>query len=122
MRRSIKGIFISAIASALLLTGCSAGQSSTESRREKVSFENVPERFADGDGAKIKVIRKIGGDDHTAQYLAGAKEEGEALGFQVDTYTANGDTAKFHDAIAQALEEDYDGYIISHGDDASNCE
>ncbi|MCY9004336.1 sugar ABC transporter substrate-binding protein [Peribacillus frigoritolerans] len=120
MRRSIKGIFISAIASALLLTGCSAGQSSTESKKEeKVSFENVPERFADGDGAKIKVIRKIGGDDHTAQYLAGAKEEGEGLGFQVDTYTANGDTAKFHDAIAQALEEDYDGYIISHGDDAA---
>lgn len=120
MRRSIKGIFISAIASALLLTGCSTGQSSTESKKEeKVSFENVPERFADGDGARIKVIRKIGGDDHTAQYLAGAKEEGEALGFQVDTYTANGDTAKFHDAIAQALEEDYDGYIISHGDDAA---
>ncbi|MBT2664777.1 sugar ABC transporter substrate-binding protein [Bacillus sp. ISL-4] len=120
MRRSIKGICISAIASALLLTGCSTGESSTESKKEeKVSFENVPERFADGDGAKIKVIRKIGGDDHTAQYLAGAKEEGEALGFQVDTYTANGDTAKFHDAIAQALEEDYDGYIISHGDDAA---
>ena len=32
-------------------------------------------------------------------------------------FTANGDTAKFHDAIAQALEEDYDGFIISHGDD-----
>ncbi len=80
MKRSIKGIFISAIASALLLTGCSTGQSSTESKKEeKVSFENVPERFADGDGARIKVIRKIGGDDHTAQYLAGAKEEGEAL-------------------------------------------
>ena len=104
----------------MLLTGCSSGQSTAEAKKdEKVSFENVPERFAKGEGAKIKVIRKIGGDDHTAQYLAGAKEEGEALGFQVDTFTANGDTAKFHDAIAQALEEDYDGYIISHGDDAA---
>ncbi|WP_057913961.1 sugar ABC transporter substrate-binding protein [Peribacillus muralis] len=120
MRKSIKAAFITAIASALLLTGCSAGQSSTESKKEeKVSFENVPERFADGQGAKIKVIRKIGGDDHTAQYLAGAKEEGESLGLQVDTYTANGDTAKFHDAIAQAMQQDYDGYIISHGDDAA---
>ena len=35
MRRSIKGIFISAIASALLLTGCSTGQSSTESKKKK---------------------------------------------------------------------------------------
>lgn len=121
MRKSIfKGAFVSVIASALLLTGCSSGQGTGEAKKEeKVSFENVPERFAKGEGAKIKVIRKIGGDDHTAQYLAGAKEEGEALGFQVDTYTANGDTAKFHDAIVQALEEDYDGYIISHGDDAA---
>ncbi|MFJ7849308.1 sugar ABC transporter substrate-binding protein [Peribacillus sp. NPDC097264] len=116
----LKGAFVSVIASALLLTGCSSGQSTGEAKKEeKVSFENVPERFAKGEGAKIKVIRKIGGDDHTAQYLAGAQEEGEALGFQVDTFTANGDTAKFHDAIAQALEEDYDGYIISHGDDAA---
>lgn len=121
MKKSIiKGVFVSVIASALLLTGCSSGQSTGEAKKEeKVSFENVPKRFAEGEGAKIKVIRKIGGDDHTAQFLAGAKEEGESLGFQVDTYTANGDTAKFHDAIAQALEEDYDGYIISHGDDAA---
>lgn len=121
MKKSIiKGVFVSVIASALLLTGCSSGQSTGEAKKEeKVSFENVPKRFAKGEGAKIKVIRKIGGDDHTAQFLAGAKEEGESLGFQVDTYTANGDTAKFHDAIAQALEEDYDGYIISHGDDAA---
>ena len=121
MRKSIfRGAVVSVIASALFLTGCSSGQSTGEAKKaENVSFENVPERFAKGEGAKIKVIRKIGGDDHTAQYLAGAKEEGEALGFQVDTYTANGDTAKFHDAIAQALEEDYDGYIISHGDDAA---
>ncbi|MFB8736168.1 hypothetical protein ACEQPO_28570 [Bacillus sp. SL00103] len=71
------------------------------------------EAIRKGTGAKIKVIRKIGGDDHTAQFLAGTKAEGEALGFTVDVYTANGDTAKFHDAISQALEENYDGFIIS---------
>ncbi|WP_110926188.1 sugar ABC transporter substrate-binding protein [Bacillus massiliglaciei] len=119
MRKTIfKRAAVAAIASALLLTGCSSSTSEAK-KEEKVSFENVPERFAEGQGAKIKVIRKIGGDDHTAQFLAGAKEEGESLGFQVDTYTANGDTAKFHDAIAQSLQEDYDGYIISHGDDAA---
>ncbi|MGE6630489.1 substrate-binding domain-containing protein [Bacillus sp. NPDC077027] len=103
----------------LVLTGCGAGSSagSKAKSNEKVSFDNVPKRFAKGQGAKIKVIRKIGGDDHTAQFLAGAKAEGEEMGFTVDVYTANGDTAKFHDAIAQALEENYDGIIISHGDD-----
>lgn len=113
--------FIFILAFTLLLTGCSSSGDSTESAASKgnpdVSLENVPARFAEGEGVKIKVIRKIGGDDHTAQFLAGAKEEGEALGFTVDVFTANGDTAKFHDAIAQGLTEDYDGFIISHGDD-----
>lgn len=122
MRKNIiKRTIVSALTATLLLTGCASGQSTggSEKNNEKVSFENVPERFAKGQGAKIKVIRKIGGDDHTAQFLAGAKEEGEALGFQVDIFTANGDTAKFHDAIQQSLQENYDGYIISHGDDAA---
>ncbi|WP_332691699.1 sugar ABC transporter substrate-binding protein [Halalkalibacter lacteus] len=118
----LKRALIPAIA-AVLLTGCGA-ESSTEqvSTDENISFENVPERFANGEETKIKVIRKIGGDDHTAQFLAGAKEEGESLGFTVDVITANGDSARFHDAIAQALAENYDGFIISHGDDAATVE
>ncbi|WP_374722595.1 sugar ABC transporter substrate-binding protein [Peribacillus tepidiphilus] len=119
MRKTVfKGLLVPVLAASLLITGCS-NNSSAEPVKEKPSgpIENVPERFANGEEVKIKVIRKIGGDDHTAQYLAGAKEEGEALGFKVDVFTANGDSAKFHDAIAQSLEEDYDGFIISHGDD-----
>ncbi|WP_246945396.1 sugar ABC transporter substrate-binding protein [Bacillus pinisoli] len=121
MRKTLKGLVVTALSATLLLTGCVSGGGSAEptNSNEKVTFENVPERFAEGQGAKIKVIRKIGGDDHTAQFLAGAKEEGEALGFQVDVLTANGDTAKFHDAIAQTIEEDYDGVVLSHGDDAA---
>ncbi|MFH7817844.1 sugar ABC transporter substrate-binding protein [Neobacillus thermocopriae] len=117
-RKFFKTTLVSALAVSLLLTGCaSGGDSKQASGNKKVSIEGVPERFAKGDPVKIKVVRKIGGDDHTAQFLAGAKEEGEALGFQVDVFTANGDTAKFHDAINQALNQNYDGFIISHGDD-----
>lgn len=112
----LKSTFVSAIAATLLLTGCGAGGESKQTSGN-TTIEGVPERFAKGDQPKIKVIRKIGGDDHTAQFLAGAKQEGEALGFTVDVFTANGDTAKFHDAINQALSQDYDGYVISHGDD-----
>ncbi|WP_113928818.1 sugar ABC transporter substrate-binding protein [Bacillus sp. P14.5] len=119
----LKRAAVSAVAMTLLLTGCSSGGSTEPAKgNEKVSFENVPEKFADGNDMKIKVIRKIGGDDHTAQFLAGAKSEGEAMGFKVDVFSANGDTAKFHDSIAQGLQEDYDGFIISHGDDAATVE
>jgi simple sugar transport system substrate-binding protein len=117
-RNFFKSTIVSALAATLLLTGCASGEETKQATaHKKVSLEGVPEKFTNGDQLKIKVIRKIGGDDHTAQFLAGAKEEGEALGLQVDVFTANGDTAKFHDAINQALDQDYDGFIISHGDD-----
>lgn len=116
-RNLLKSTLVSALAATLLLTGCASGEEANQASGKKVSLEGVPEKFTNGDQLKIKVIRKIGGDDHTAQFLAGAKEEGEALGLQVDVFTANGDTAKFHDAINQALDQDYDGFIISHGDD-----
>lgn len=125
---------------ALALTACTGGSgkagsntnadantsqpaNSTEETKNTETSGQIPEKIAgDKDGVKIMVVRKIGGDDHTAQFLAGAKQEGEAMGFKVDTFSANGDTAKFHDAIAQALAKDYDGFVISHGDDAATVE
>ncbi|MEG0286912.1 MAG: sugar ABC transporter substrate-binding protein [Vagococcus sp.] len=101
------------------LVGCGSGSSSKG--KEATDFpESTPEALKKE--TKIMVIRKIGGDDHTAQYLAGAKSEGESLGFTVDTFSANGDTAKFHDAIKQAGDKKYDGVIISHGDDAATAQ
>ena len=123
MKKSfLKAAATTALAFSLLLTGCTSNSGGTQSTSTNVNFENVPERFAKGEGAKIKVIRKIGGDDHTAQFLAGAKEEGESLGFTVDIFTANGDTARFHDAIEQALNQDFDGFVISHGDDPATVD
>ena len=107
-------------AAVIVLAGC--GDSESSQAEADVKLDGVPERFATGEGAKIKVIRKIGGDDHTAQYLAGVQEEGEALGFDVDVFTANGDTASYHDAISQAIDADYDGLILSHGDDAATVD
>lgn len=108
-----------------VFTGCSSKSNSSEGTSgKKVEYsKNIPEKIAKKDGGvKIMVIRKIGGDDHTAQFLAGAKKEGESMGFKVDTFTANGDTAKFHDAVNQAVEKGYDGVILSHGDDAATVD
>lgn len=124
MKFKVMTRFVAAVmAVSLVLAGCSAGGDSAQSKPnvDKSSIENLPQPIA-GKDVKVMVIRKIGGDDHTAQFLAGAKQEGESMGFTVDTYSANGDTAKFHDAIAQALEKNYDGVIISHGDDAATVD
>ncbi|WP_100403571.1 sugar ABC transporter substrate-binding protein [Bacillus sp. FJAT-42315] len=122
MKKWVKKLAVSSVALTLLLTGCSTSEQGASSEKKNEKIENVPERFANGEDVKVKVIRKIGGDDHTAQFLAGAKQEGEALGFTVDVFTANGDTAKFHDAIAQAANQDYDGVVLSHGDDAATVD
>ncbi|MGZ9586922.1 sugar ABC transporter substrate-binding protein [Paenibacillus marinisediminis] len=121
-RQLFSKMLLSLMVVVLVATGCSTGDGGSKGSKGTTAVEGVPDKIAKDDQVKIMVIRKIGGDDHTAQYLAGAKQEGESMGFTVDTFSANGDTAKFHDAIAQSLEKDYDGFIISHGDDEATIE
>lgn len=117
------------LAGLFLLAGCSQDTGASNTSEEisansttQDSSTKIPETIANNDEIKIMVIRKIGGDDHTAQFLAGVTQEGKSMGITVDTYSANGDSAKFHDAINQAAEKDYDGFIISHGDDEATLE
>lgn len=120
--RKIRILFGLLMVFVIVITGCGQTKGgNTNGSGDKQSgskeVENLPEAIAAKKDIKIKVIRKIGGDDHTAQFLAGAKQEGESLGFKVDTFSANGDTAKFLDALDQAANSDYDGVVISHGED-----
>ncbi len=81
-------------------------------------FAQIPDPIANHQGPiKVAVIRNLGSDDHTNQFLAGAKEEGESLGFKVDTFITNGEDAKFQDYVTMAMNQDYDGVILSHGKD-----
>ena len=78
----------------------------------------VPAKIAGHQGViKVAVIRNLGSDDHTNQFLAGAKEEGESLGFKVDTFITNGEDAKFQDYATMVMNQDYDAVILSHGKD-----
>ncbi|QKS73140.1 sugar ABC transporter substrate-binding protein [Paenalkalicoccus suaedae] len=121
-----KWLLTSGLALAALLAGCGENEPATDAQEgatsNEASLEGVPDRFASDEDVTVRVIRKIGGDDHTAQFLAGVQEEGESLGFDVDVFTANGDTARFHDAIDQAITSQVDGLILSHGDDAATVE
>lgn len=74
-----------------------------------------PDQMADGQ-VKVAVIRNLAAGDHTQQFLEGCTLEGNAMGFVVDTFVTDGDNAKCQETIAQIVQQDYDGIILSHGE------
>ena len=78
----------------------------------------VPAVIANHEGpVRIAIIRNLGSDDNTTQFVAGAIQEGRKLGFKVSTFLSNGDDARFQDFVNQAISQKYDGIILSHGKD-----
>lgn len=75
----------------------------------------MPDQMADG-VVKVAVIRNLAAGDHTQQFLEGCTTEGLSLGFVVDTFVTDGDNAKCQETIAQVIQKDYDGIILSHGE------
>lgn len=92
-----------------------SGDNGTNQAETADLYEGTP--LAGKGEIKIAVIRNLGADEHTAQFLAGAVEEGKSLGFTVDTFTTDGNNAKFEDVFNQVLIGDYDGIVVSHGQD-----
>lgn len=85
---------------------------------EALKAAGVPDTFVGRETPlKIAVVRNLPSDDHTKQFLEGARTMGESLGMVVDTFIADNDDAKFQDLVAQAIQKGYDGLIISHGKD-----
>ncbi|AIN16902.1 periplasmic binding domain protein [Yersinia rochesterensis] len=83
----------------------------------------IPDAIANHEGQiKIAVIRNLGSDDNTTQFLSGVLKEGKKLGFKVDTFLSNGDDARFQDFVNQAISQKYDGIILSQGRDPYSTE
>jgi len=81
--------------------------------------EEIPEACIGAPGRigeeviKVAVIKNLGNDEHAAQILAGAIEEGESLGFEVTTMVTK-DHAEFEDQFNQVLIQDYDAIFYTH--------
>lgn len=127
----MKKVFAFMLVLMMILTAC--GQSTNETSKTKQEetkkgeikkeetnkdnkLEGVPEAIVNKeDGFKVAVVRNLPADDHTKQFLDGARSEGQSFGFKVDTFIADNDDAKFQELVAQAIQKNYDGLIISHG-------
>ncbi|WP_342471443.1 sugar ABC transporter substrate-binding protein [Metasolibacillus sp. FSL H7-0170] len=102
--------FMMMLLTGILLVAC--GSDDGKSSKGDAVIEGVPEGVQ---GVKIAVLRNLASDDHTKQFLDGARKEGEALGFKVDTHIVENNDAKFQELVSQITMQDYDGIIISHG-------
>jgi len=126
MKRKVSLLLVLVLLFSLFLVGCEQAPAPAETTAATTTAAATPaETTASGDsgipaaiaagGIKIAVIRNLTSDDHTKQFLEGAVSEGEAFGFKVDTMISDGDDAKFQDLVAQAINQGYDGLVISHG-------
>ena len=92
-----------------------SGEAAAPAEEETAEEVTIPEIFAGEEQITVAVIRNLPSDDHTKQFLDGARTEGESFGMTVDTFIADNDDAKFQELVAQAIIKGYDGLIISHG-------
>lgn len=105
------------IAITTFIAGCGGvEEQSSGSTVAGETIEGVPEAIQDD--ISVAVIRNLPSDDHTQQFLDGARTEGESFGFTVDTYISDGDDARFQDLVSQAIQGNYDGIVVSHGKDS----
>ena len=104
----------SSVSSEATSEAASSGTEATGDISELLS-KYMPDQMDDG-VVKVAVVRNLAAGDHTQQFLEGCKSEGEAMGFVVDTFVTDGDNAKCQETIAQVIQKDYDGIILSHGE------
>lgn len=76
----------------------------------------IPDRFNNADDpVEIALVRFIGDGAFMARYLAGAESQAEELGINITEYNARNDQAQFVTLLEQAIQQQPDAIIISHG-------
>lgn len=97
------------------LTACGGNEKTEDSGKipEEINGVTIPEKIQEGN-LRIAVIKNYGHDEHAAQILAGATQEGKSLGVQVDTFVTD-DDAQFADRFEEVLLKGYDGIFYTHG-------
>ena len=113
-----KIVWMSAIALTLaVVAGCARSKpvSSNSKEVDELLEKYMPAQMKNG-AVKVAVVRNLAAGDHTQQFLEGCTSEGKKLGFIVDTFVTDGDNAKCQETLAQVIQKDYDGIILSHGE------
>lgn len=118
----ILAVVLSIVIMSVMAAGCQNNQGgTTDTATPPANTNEDTPATTDTDttqvGGKIAVLRNMTNSDHTAQFFAGCISEGEAFGYKVDTFMSDGDDVKMQDLMEQALNQDYDIWIVSHANE-----
>lgn len=116
MKQILAIILAMAMIMSLAACGSSNAPAATTANQEPTTAAPAAPAAGESRG-KIAVIRNMQNSDHTAQFFQGCIEEGNALGYTVDTFMSDQDDVKMQDLMTQALSKDYDIWILSHANE-----
>ncbi len=77
--------------------------------------QDVPEAFAGDAAPTVIVVRQLADGAFMSRYLAGAGAMAEELGIEWKEFNARGDSAEMVTQLENAISEQPDGILISHG-------
>lgn len=128
--RATKALFVGAMMSSLLLVAaCSqddagtsneAAEAETETAEVEEAPSDKPAPF-DAGPVKIAIVQNSGAGDYFQQWTNGARQQAEAIGFDVQVYDAQADNAKQATDMETAIGSGVAGIIVDHGQADTMC-
>lgn len=129
--RATKALFAGAIiSSVLLVSACSqqdAATTTTETPEPATETAEVIEATSDlpapfdSGPVKIAIVQNSGAGDYFQQWTNGARQQAEAIGFDVQVYDAQADNAKQATDMETAIGSGVAGIIVDHGQADTMC-
>jgi simple sugar transport system substrate-binding protein len=108
------GTWILAALCAVALTGLLVFVALRRRGSDPAAATGGPE--ASGKRARIVLIKEFSAGTHATQYIDGAKREAAALGLSLEVMAARGDRKRMAELLDNAILQNVDGILISHGD------
>ncbi len=116
------------VAFALLATACSqdTADTTTTTAADVGEVETTAAGVAmpapfDAGPVKIAIVQNSGAGDYFQQWTNGARQQAEAIGFEVQVYDAQADNAKQATDMETAIGSGVAGIIVDHGQTDTMC-
>ena len=88
---------------------------------EAPATTDKPAPFDTGEPVKIALVQNSGAGDYFQQWTNGAKQQAEAVGFEMQIYDAQADNAKQAQDMETAIGSGVVGIIVDHGQTDTMC-